>query len=158
MRIPIKPSGRRALPFYWWRRYRSHKALPPKSTLLNKIRNGDFEYSEFFQQAEWELHWMKDEQVEFIDNYNGREPHHDPLYMAIEGRARKRYNKLFEDGMKEEFERMVKLVNGLTKFFKMEKETIKDIMSEFGDTTEKLYFHIAKMQGYNIETVKFLNR
>ena len=40
----------------------------------------------------------------------------------------------------------------------MEKETIKDIMSEFGDTTEKLYFHIAKMQGYNIETVKFLNR
>ena len=30
----------------------------------------------------------------------------DHLYLEIESRARKRYNKLYEDGMKTEYERM----------------------------------------------------
>jgi len=157
MRIPIKPSGRRALPFYWWRRYRSHKYLSNKSSLIDKIINGDFEYSEFFKQAEFELHWMRDEQDEFKDNYKGREPHKDPLYLAIEIRTIKRYNKLLEDGMKEEFDRTVKLVNGLVKKFKIDKESVKSIMAEFDGTTEKLYYYIAQVQGMNINTLKFLN-
>ena len=33
MRVPKKPSGRRAMPFYWWRRFRSHKNLPYKSQI-----------------------------------------------------------------------------------------------------------------------------
>ena len=71
MRVPKKPSGRKALPFYWYRRFKAHKPLPYKASLLDKIENGDFEYSEFFQQADWELHWMKDEQKEFLKNYKG---------------------------------------------------------------------------------------
>ena len=67
-RVPKKPSGRRALPFYWWRRFRSHRNLPYKASLLSKIRNGDFEYSQFFQEAEWELHWMKEELEEYKKN------------------------------------------------------------------------------------------
>ena len=59
MRIPKKPNGRRALPFYWWRRFKTHKCLPYKYPLIDKIKNGDFEYSPFFEQAKWELHWMK---------------------------------------------------------------------------------------------------
>ena len=39
MRVPKKPSGRRAMPFYWWRRFRSHKNLPYKSHLIDKIQN-----------------------------------------------------------------------------------------------------------------------
>ena len=72
MRIPNKPSGRRATPFYWWRRFRTHRNLPYKAPLIDKIRNGDFEYSPFFEQAKWELHWMKEEQEEFIKNYQGK--------------------------------------------------------------------------------------
>ena len=73
MRVPKKPSGRRALPFYWYRRFKTHKCLPYKYPLIDKIKNGDFDYSPYFQQAEWELHWMKDEQKEFIENYHGRD-------------------------------------------------------------------------------------
>lgn len=157
MRVPKKPTGRRALPFYWWRRFRSHKSLSYSSPLLDKIKNGDFEYSQFYQEAEWELHWMKEEQSDFIDLYQGRDPKEDRLYMDIELRARKRYNKLFEDAMKEENDRLTKLVEGLHKKFKMSKEDIKNIMSEFGDTTLQLYFYIAKLQNYNIDTLNKLN-
>jgi hypothetical protein len=157
MRVPKKPSGRRAMPFYWWRRFRTHKCLPYKASLLDKIRNGDFEYSQFFQEAEWELHWMVEEQEEFIKNYQGREPKQDNLYMDIELRTRKRYNKLIEDAMKDENDKLNKLVEGLKKVFKIPKDEIKDIMSEFGGNTEELYFHIARIKNYNIDTLNKLN-
>ena len=111
MKVPKKPSGRRALPFYWWRRFKTHKCLPYKASLLDKIRNRDFEYSQFFQEAKWELHWMKDEQQEFINNYQGRDPEQDRFYMDIELRARKRHNKLIEDAMKDEKDKLENLVN-----------------------------------------------
>jgi len=157
MKVPKKPSGRRALPFYWWRRFKTHKCLPYKASLLDKIRNRDFEYSQFFQEAKWELHWMKDEQQEFINNYQGRDPEQDRLYMDIELRARKRHNKLIEDAMKDENDKLENLVNGLKKLFKISKDEIRDIMSEFGGTTEELYFHIARIKNYNIDTLNKLN-
>ncbi len=157
-RAPKKPSGRRALPFYWWRRFRTHKSLPYKANLLDKIRNGDFEYSPFFDQARWELEWMKDEQEEFINEYQGRNPLEDKLYSDIEIRARKRYNKLYEDGMKDENDRMDSLISNLSKSFKMKKDKLKEITNEFGGTTEDLYFHVAKLKGYNIESMNKLRK
>ena len=126
MRIPKKPKHRKRTPFYWWRRFRTHKSLPYKATLLDKIRNGDFDYPEYFQQAEWELHWMKEEQQEFIDNYDGNvdEIEQDIRYIEIESRARKRYNKLYEDGMKTEFERMDDFKTQLCKEFKFNKNNL----------------------------------
>ena len=157
MKAPRKPSGRRALPFYWWRRFATHKQLPYKANLLDKIRNSDFEYSPFSEQAEWELCWMEDERAEFVGEYQGKDPLEDRLYMDIEARARKRYNKLYADGMKDEFDRMDKLVIGLGKSFKMNKDDIKDIIDEFDGTTEDLYFHVAKLRGYNIKSLEMLN-
>ena len=146
MRVPKKPSGRKALPFYWYRRFKAHKPLPYKASLLDKIENGDFEYSEFFQQADWELHWMKDEQKEFKQNYKGFDnPENDTLYMDIEIKARKRWSKLIEDGMKDEQNRMDKLVNGLYRLFKVSKDIIREEMNEFDGTTKEFYYHIAKL-------------
>jgi len=141
MRIPKKPSGRRAMPFYWWRRFRTHKSLPYKSPLIDKIKNGDFDYSPYFQQAEWELHWMKDEQKEFIQNYQGNDPKQDRLYMDIELRARKRYNKLIEDAFKDENEKLTRITDEFCKNFKINKEDFKNLVSKFGGSLEKLYIH-----------------
>ena len=138
-KVPKKPSGRRALPFYWWRRFRTHRSLPYKASLLSKIRNGDFEYSQFFQEAEWELHWMKEEQEEFINNYKGDDYKRDNLYEDIERRARKRYNKLYEDGMKDEADRMDRLTSNLSKYYKLKKEKVKDFINEFEGTTIELF-------------------
>ena len=139
MRIPKKPNGRRALPFYWYRRFKTHKYLPYKYPLIDKIKNGDFEYSPFFDQANWELHWMKEEQEEFLNNYQGKEPEQDSLYLDIERRARKRYNKLFEDAMKDEHNRMDMLTNNLSKYYKLNKQKIKDFINVFEGTTIELF-------------------
>jgi len=139
LRIPKKPSGRRALPFYWWRRFRTHRSLPYKAPLIDKIKNGDFEYSPFFEQAKWELHWMKEEQEEFISNYKGDDYKRDNLYEDIERRARKRYNKLYEDGMKDEADRMDRLTSNLSKYYKLKKEKVKDFINEFEGTTIELF-------------------
>ena len=69
MKVPKKPSGRKRSPFYWWRRFRTHKTKPWNASLLAKIKNGDFEYPPYFQQADWELHWMEKDLKEFIKNY-----------------------------------------------------------------------------------------
>tara|TARA_B110000858_G_scaffold190310_1_gene238109 strand:+ start:26 stop:463 length:438 start_codon:yes stop_codon:yes gene_type:complete len=139
MRVPKKPNGRRALPFYWYRRFKTHKCLPYKSSLVDKILNEDFEYSPFFEQANWELHWMKEEQEEFIKNYQGKDPLLDRLYMDIETRARKRYNKLFEDAMKDEHNRMDMLTNNLSKYYKLNKQKVKDFINIFEGTTIELF-------------------
>ena len=158
MKAPKKPTHRKRTPFYWWRRFRTHKSLPYKATLLDKIRNGDFEYPEYFQQAEWELEWMRNEQKEFIANYNGDNYNNDILYLDIEKRARKRYKALYEDGMKTEFERMDDLKTQLCKEFKFNKNKLVDIMEEFGGTTEDLYFHVAELQGINVDTFNRLKK
>ena len=146
MRVPKKPSGRRAMPFYWWRRFRSHKNLPYKARLLDKITNGDFDPTPFFQEAEWELHWMKEEQDDFKNNYQGNldEIEQDIRYLEIELRARKRYNKLYEDGMKDEADRMDRLVNNFSKHFKVNRSKMHDIVYSFDGTILELYRFMQK--------------
>ena len=152
MKAPKKPIHRKRTPFYWWRRFRTHKSLPYKATLLDKIRNGDFEYPEYFQQAEWELEWMRDEQKEFIANYTGDNYENDILYLNIEKRARKRWKALYEDGMKTEFDRMEEFKTKLSKEFKFSKNKLVKIMEEFTGTTEDLYFYVADLVGINVDT------
>ena len=146
MRVPKKPSGRRAMPFYWWRRFRSHKNLPYKARLLDKITNGDFDPTPFFQEAEWELHCMKEEQKDFKDNYQGNldEIEQDIRYIEIESKARKRYNKLYEDGMKDEADRMDRLVNNFSKHFNVKRSKMHDIVYSFDGTILELYRFMQK--------------
>ena len=129
MRRPLKPSGRKRSPFYWWRRFRSHKYLPHNAPLLRKIQNGDYDYPPYFQQAQWELEWADDEQEQYIKDYVGNgNPRNDEAYEDIGRRARKRYKKLIEDGYEVESRHLSTLVEGLSKRFKLPKETIKTIM------------------------------
>ena len=145
MRRPLKPSGRKRSPFYWWRRFKSHKYLPHNAPLLRKIQNGDYDYPPYFQQAQWELEWADDEQEQYIKNYVGNgNPRTDEAYEDIGRRARKRYKKLIEDAYEVESRHLSTLVEGLAKRFKLSKETIKTIMGEFGGTIEELYRYIKQ--------------
>ena len=144
MKIPPKPKRGKRSPFYWWRRWKSHKYLPVRAGLLARIQNGDFEYPELFEWAEYEMHYMQDELDEFIENYQGNEdPKTDRLYMDIEKRYRKRYNKLIADAMEVEQRHLTSLVDVLSKEFIITKEEVRTIMESFGDTTESLYLYMA---------------
>ena len=143
MRVPKKPSGRKRSPFYWWRRFKSHKYKPGNTDLLVKIQNGDFEYPALFKHAEWELHWMKEEQEEYIKNYTSKQdPKQDNEYVNIELRYRKRYKKIIEDAHAVEDRHLTNLVESLSKEFKVSKQKIATIMETFGGTTEELYLDV----------------
>lgn len=145
MRRPLKPSGRKRSPFYWWRRFKSHKYLPHNAPLLRKIQNGDYDYPPYFQQAQWELEWADDEQEQYIKDYVGNgDPRTDEAYEDIGRRARKRYKKLIEDAYEVESRHLSTLVEGLAKRFNLPKETIKTLMGEFGGTIEELYIDIKR--------------
>ena len=144
MKVPKKPSGRKSTPFYWWRRFKSHKYKPWNARLLTRIRNGDFEYPKLYDHAEYELHWMKEEQEEFVKNYKGiGDPKRDSSYQTIEIRYRKRHRKLTEDAFEVDHKRLQDLLDSFCKEFIINKEELWEIMEEFGGTTEELYIDVS---------------
>jgi hypothetical protein len=158
-KAPKRPKGGKRSPFYWWRRFRSHKPLPYRSGLIDKIRNGDFEYPALFEQANWELQWMQQDLDAFISEYTGNQnPKTDSLYIDIEKKYRKRYNLLREDGDNIERVRLTKLVESLSKKFFIHIDTIIKWMETFDNTTEELYNFCAKHKNMNANTVKFLDK
>ena len=142
MKIPKKPSGRKRSPFYWWRRFKSHKYLPHNASLLRKIENGDYNYPNLFEHAEWELVWMKEEQEEFIKNYTGDNHRDDILYLDIEKRARKRWKKLLEDALEVENRHLENLSKDFCEYFNIDRDRMKKIMEEFGGSVRTLYIHL----------------
>ena len=142
MKIPKKPSGRKRSPFYWWRRFKSHKYLPHNASLLRKIENGDYNYPDLFKHAEWELVWMKEEQEEFIKNYTGDNHRDDILYLDIERRARKRWKKLLEDALEVENRHLENLSKDFCEYFNIDRDRMKKIMEEFGVSIRTLYIHL----------------
>ena len=62
-------------------------------------------------------------------------------------RARKRYNKLYEDGMKDEADRMDRLVNNFSKHFNVKRSKMHDIVYSFEGTILELYRFYAKRFG-----------
>ena len=92
-----------------------------------------------FEQADWELQWMEQDQKKFLKEYKGFEPKSDSLYHDIEKRYRKRYNLLREDGDKVERDRLTRLVESLSKKFSIHKDNIIKWMETFDGTTEELY-------------------
>ena len=146
MKIPPKPKRGKRSPFYWWRRWKSHKYLPVKAGLLAKIQNGDFEYPDQFEWAKYELHYMQEELDEFINEYQGNDPKEDSRYYHIQKRYMKRHNKLMEDAHNTELRHLEELAEGLSKEFKVDKEKVKKIMEEFGGATEDLYHYVDKIK------------
>ena len=147
MKIPPKPKRGKRSPFYWWRRWKSHQYLPVRKGLLARIQNGDFEYSELFDWAKYEMKYKQDELDEFVKNYKGNDdPKTDTLYRDIERRYQKRYNKLFEDAYEVENRHLEGLAKTLGKEFKVSKKKVKTIMETFGGTTEDLYLYVDKIK------------
>ena len=144
MKIPPKPKRGKRSPFYWWRRWKSHKYLPVRKGLLARIQNGDFEYPKLFDWAKYELHYMQDELDNFVNEYQGNDPKEDSRYYHIQKRYMKRHNKLMEDAHNTELRHLEELAEGLSKKFKVDKEKIKKIMEEFGGATEDLYRYVEQ--------------
>ena len=110
--------------FYWWRRFKMRETLHPYKPLYDKIMNGDYEVSDYFYQAKYELELMEEE----LSKIKNEEDKHEKRGLWME-----RYRRLNEDYAKDEENIM--------------KNLIKDFKIVFRVTEEELYSYMEKCDG-----------
>ena len=123
--------------FFWWRRWdRKIKQLPKNATFLDRIKNGEFEFSHYYWQAlftEMEINEKVKEYRGDIQKLNEND--------AVSLQRRK---KLWEDFNKAEIECLAELKKNFMIQFEITSDQYEDEITHFDDTTEELYYHIRK--------------
>jgi len=104
--------------FRWWTNGRRKKPLPKSAPLLLKIRNGDFEYSPYFEEAE-DNRKESDKIYESVMKTSSLKNEMDKRYDAIDAGRMKRVKalKLDEVGCEDEYKRLKELREALTDEF-----------------------------------------
>lgn len=123
--------------FRWWRKFDiKTKPLPLGATLLQRINNGEFDFSQYFWQAQHCEQILNEKLIEckgdiqkLLENY------------GIEFTRRKR---LWEDFERDEQEKLKSLQTHFLKEFEITQEQYIQEIEQFGDTLENLYIHIRK--------------
>lgn len=124
----------------WWRRYKStNNPLHKLSPLIDKIRNGDFDFSLYFwdsQLCEYEISLKGKKNLD--------------LYGWIEDTKidRTRRKKLLEDFEKDENEKLLNLETSFLKEFRISKERYYLEIDQFDGTIEEFYFHLKNKLKY----------
>ena len=142
-KAPPKPSYKRSRTlFYWWRGFGTHKSLPAKTPILDRIENGDFSPSPYWNQARWEDEYAEQELNQVlafrpnIENEEKRE---------IRQKYIKRKNKLLKDAFADEDRRLESLTKALIKKFGGTKELLYECMENCDGDEEQLYYDYQKL-------------
>jgi len=123
--------------FMWWRRFESKtKPLPKGATFLQRIRNGEYEFSHFYWQ--WKLSEI--ELNEIFATYNND---HQRLVESNQVDLARR-KRLIEDFEKDEASKLDALEKGFLREFVMTKEEYYDHLTNFDGTTEEFYMYCLK--------------
>jgi hypothetical protein len=123
--------------FRWWRRFDSKtKPLPKGSTLLQRIKNGEFEFSHYYWQAQFC-------ELEINEKYQKCNGDMQSLLMdhGVDFSRRKR---LWEDFEKHESENLQTLKKQFLHEFIMIKEEYDSHIIEFDGTLEEFYMYCLK--------------
>jgi len=127
--------------FRWWVTGRIKKPLPSTKPLLDRIRNGDFEYSPYFEQAESQRK-LSDELFDTTFK-NSKSNSYITKYMDSldSGRMnRVRALKLDDEAHKHEYNRLCTLREALFKEFGF--DLWDSVMNDdFNGNTEDLYWY-----------------
>lgn len=134
--------------FNWWKRQRPTQKLQRKNAkkgipfLLQQIDHGDFDHSDYKQQAEEELVRCERELKQFTKTYKGADAKKDERYLTIERKYRKRYNKLMESYYDEETKRLVDLRGSLIREFGIDvwDEVLREAFKRDTPGAREFYF------------------
>jgi hypothetical protein len=118
--------------FYWWRRFKSRDTLHKNFPLLARIKNGDFDYSDYRVQALYELE-LAEEKVNSFPTYAYTERD------EAKEMGRRRYNRLMEDFMKDEFYLLQGIKEEFCKWFWISEEEFDRYMNMCDDGLIELY-------------------
>jgi len=123
--------------FRWWRRFDTKiKPLPKTSTFLQRIQNGEYEFSHYYWQ--WKL-----SEIEINELYVKYDRDIQKLIEknSVDFERRKR---LIEDFEKDEAARLKALLDGFLREFDMTKEDYYLHLENFNGTTEEFYMYCLK--------------
>ena len=123
--------------FFWWRRYTTKtQPLPKKSTFLDRIKNGEYEFSHYYWQ--WKLTELEINEV--YKSYNNN------VQRLLESNQidLARRKKLMEDFEKDEAAKLEALQKGFLREFIMTREEYEEHIINFDGTTEEFYMYCLK--------------
>lgn len=121
--------------FRWWRMYESpNKPLHSRSPLIDKILNGDYDYSHYKFQAMWCEHELDDLLKECGVDYQ--------KYLEKSSVTRARRKRLLEDFDKDEEQKLHALISEFTKCFRCTREQVIEEMEKCSGTLVDLYYII----------------
>jgi hypothetical protein len=117
--------------FYWWRNY-TPKNEPLKSKdLLDKIKNGDYNFSHYYWQAYNAILKAKNK---INLEYDDLETQAIKVSLEME-----QYRKLIKDFEKDEFEKLIQLEKEFINNFNLSKEKYNYYFENYDGTLEEFY-------------------
>jgi hypothetical protein len=123
--------------FKWWRRFDSKtKPLPKGATFLQRIQNGEYEFSHYY----WQAQFCELEINERIEEYRG------DIQKLLEknGVDLARRKRLWEDFNKTEADLLAELKKGFLREFIMTSQEYNEHIINFDGTTEEFYMYCLK--------------
>lgn len=123
--------------FMWWRRFSTkNQPLPKGAKFFDKIKNGDFEFSHYF----WQAQLCEIEINQKCIEYKG------DIQMLLEnnGVDLNRRKRLWEDFEKNESDMLQTLKKGFLREFTMSADEYEQHVIEFNGTTEEFYMYCLK--------------
>jgi len=123
--------------FKWWRRFDTKtQPLPRGFKFLDRIKNGEYEFSHYYWQ--WKLSELEINDLHV--KYNG------DIQKILEknGVDLARRKRLIEDFEKDENARLKALQDGFLREFVMTKEEYFEHITNFDGTTEEFYLYCLK--------------
>jgi hypothetical protein len=133
--------------FRWWRKFdQPQKSLSDKAPLLDKIKNGDLEFSHYYWQAKFTELAIN----EAFNEYNGdRQKLLEKNAMDLSRRKR-----LWDDFERDEKDKLTSLRKQFSKEFKMTEDDYENEILEFGGSLEELYYHCELIYGKKLRLLK----
>lgn len=114
--------------FNWWRRNPKRKVLLKSSSLIERINNGDFEVSQYFEEADTEMNTLlrlKKKEEDRGKQLGLKKETIRQNVFSVTDEYQRRYNRLIKDAHKDE-DRIL-------------KEIGVSFKKEFGDIPERLW-------------------
>lgn len=125
--------------FRWWRRWDSKNVpLSKHASLLDKIQNGDYEFSHYFWQAQFSELELNKKLTETRDTSH---------WIEVTQLERARRKRLWEDFEKDEAEKLRTIEKEFTKTFKISKEEYNSELENFDGTLEEFYIQCKSKFG-----------
>ena len=126
--------------WYWWRRFKSRDTLHKYQPLVAKIKNGDFEVSDYHWWSLWENELEKEAISKLAD------PNKQHELRCLFGERKRR---LTEDYIRDE----AKILEAMYKDFwvelRMKQEEVEEEMLQFEGTLSEFYYYIYSKKKSN---------